>query len=79
MALRLWQDQPGSRLLAGSTRQQAVGRINQVAGCGHGDEDENENEDVDEDEDEDEIHNYAVLLTASVERFCVSSVQDFCC
>jgi hypothetical protein len=29
----LWQDQPGSSLLAGSTRQQPVGRINQAAVC----------------------------------------------
>ena len=61
MALRLWEDQPGNILLAGSTRQQTVGRINQAAECG--------------DEDEDRIPNYAVLLSASVERF---GVQDFC-
>ena len=36
LALRLWQDQPGSRLLAGSNRQQTVGRINQVADRGDG-------------------------------------------
>ena len=56
----MWQDQPGSSLSAGSTRQQTVGRINQVADYGDGDE------------DEDEIPSYAVLLTASVERFGVS-------
>ena len=67
MALRLWQDQPGSSLLAGSTRQQTVGRINQVADRGDGDEDKDENE----------IPSYAVLLTASVERFDVSLMQDF--
>ena len=33
-----WQDQPESSPLAGSTRQQTVGRINQVAD--RGDEDE---------------------------------------
>ena len=44
MALRLWQDQPGSRLLAGSNRQQTVGRINQVADRGDGEEDEDEDE-----------------------------------
>ena len=31
LALRLWQDQPGSSPLEGSTRQQPVGRINQSA------------------------------------------------
>ena len=54
-----WQDQAGSSLLVGSTRQQTVGRINQVADCG--------DEDEDEDEDKDEISSYAVLLTALVE------------
>ena len=62
-----WQDQPGSRPLAGSTRQQTVGRINQAADRGDGDE------------DKDEIPNYAVLLTASVERFGVSRMRDFFC
>ena len=56
--------------MAGSTRQQTVGRINQVADRGDGDEDE------DKDEDENEIPNYAVLLTASVERFGVSRMRD---
>ena len=70
-----WQDQTGSRPLAGSTRQQTVGRINQVADLGDGDEDEDKYQD--EEEDKDEIPNYAVLLTASVERFSVSSMQDF--
>ena len=55
--------------MAGSTRQQTVGRINQVADSGDGDEDEDE----DKDEDKDEILNYVVLLTTSVERL-VSSV-----
>ena len=49
-SLVMWPDQPGSSLLAGSTRQKTVGRINQVADCGVGDE------------DEDEIPSYAVLL-----------------
>ena len=49
-----WQDQPGSRPLAGSTRQQTAGRINQApdrlqdqpgTDCGDGDEDEDEDED----------------------------------
>ena len=31
----------------------------------------------DEDKDEDEISSYAVLLTASVERFGVSCMRDF--
>ena len=53
--------------MAGSTRQQTVGRINQVADCG--DEDEKENKD--------EITNYAMLLTASFERVGVSRIQDF--
>ena len=51
-----WQDQPGSRLVAGSTRQQTVGRINHAADRGDGyedkDKDEGENEDEDEDEDD---------------------------
>ena len=67
LALRLWQDQPGSSLLAGSTRQQTVGKINEVADRGDGDEDE----------DKDEIPSYAVLLTASVERYGVSRMRDF--
>ena len=53
--------------MAGSTRQQPVGRINQVADRGDGDEDE----------DKDEIPSYAVLLTASVERYGVSRMRDF--
>ena len=57
----------------GSTRQQTVGRINQVSDSGDGDEDK----DKDEDEDKDEIPNYAVLLIASVERFGVSRMRDF--
>ena len=48
-----WQDQPGRSPLAGSTRQQTVGRVNQVADRGDGDDDE--------DKDEDEIPSYAVL------------------
>ena len=59
--------------MAGSTRQQTVGRINQVADPGDGDGDEDE----DKDEDEDEIPNYAVLLTASVKSFGVSLMRDF--
>ena len=55
--------------MAGSTRPQTVGWINQVAYSGDGDEDE--------DEDEDEIPRYAVLLTASVNRFGVSRMRDF--
>ena len=69
LALRLWQDQPVSSLLAGSTRWQTVGRINHVAECGDRDEDN--------DEDEDEIPSYALLLTASFERFGVSGMRDF--
>ena len=57
--------------MAGSTRQQTIGRINQVADRGDGDEDE------DKDKDKDEIPNYAVLLTASVESFGVFLMQDF--
>ena len=49
--------------MAGSTRQQTVGRINQVADSGDGDGDEDGDDDEDEDEDKDEIPNYAVLLT----------------
>ena len=45
-----WQDQPGSKPLAGSTRQQTVGRINQAADLWDGDEDEYEDKDEDEDE-----------------------------
>ena len=45
-----WQDQPGSSPLLGSTRQQTVGRINQVADRGDGDKDKDEEEDKDEDE-----------------------------
>ena len=63
--------------MAGSSRQETVGRINQAAVSGDGDEDEYEYEDEDEDEDKDEIPNYAVLLTASVERFGVSHMRDF--
>ena len=55
--------------MAGSTRQQTIGRINQVADRGDGDEDK--------DKDKDEIPNYAVLLTASVESFGVSLMRDF--
>ena len=33
LALRLWQDQPDSSPLAGSTRQQPLGRINKAADC----------------------------------------------
>ena len=51
------------------TRQQTVGRINQVADCGDGDEDKNK--------DEDEIPSYAVLLTALVKSFGVSRMRDF--
>ena len=65
LALR-WQDQPDSSPLAGSTRQQTIGRINQVADRGDKDEDK------DKDEDEDEISSYAALLTASIKRFSVS-------
>ena len=55
------------------------GRINQVADCGDEDEDEDKDEDEDEDKDKDgdETPNYAVLLTASVERFGVSRMRDF--
>ena len=63
--------------MAGSNRQQTVGRINQVADRGDGDEDEDEDKDKDEDEDEDEIPNYAVLLTAMGERVGVSRMRDF--
>ena len=59
--------------MAGSTRQQTVGRINQAADGGDGDEDKDE----DEDKDDDEIPNYAVLLTALVERVGVSRMRDF--
>ena len=55
----------GPQIMAGSTRQQTVGKINQAADLG------------DEDEEEDEIPNYAVLLSASVERFGVSCMQYF--
>ena len=54
--------------MAGSTRQQTVGRINQVADRGYGDEDN---------KDKDEIPSYTVLLTALVERFGVSRLRDF--
>ena len=64
-----WQDQPGSSPLAGSTRQQTVGRVNQVADRGDGD--------GDQDKDEDEIPSYVVLLTASVNRFGVSRMREF--
>ena len=53
------------QIVSGSTRQQPVGRINQAADGWDGDE------------DKDEIPSYAVLLTASVERFCVSRVRYF--
>ena len=53
--------------MAGSSRQQTVGRINKVAEGGDGDEDK--------DKDEDEIPIYAMLLTASVEIFGVSRCQ----
>ena len=65
------QEQPGSSPFSGSTRQQTFGTINQVSDCGDGGEGE------DEDKGEDEIPSYAVLLTASVERFGVSSMRDF--
>ena len=55
----------GPGIVAGSTRQQPVGRINQVADCG------------DRDEDKDEIPSYAVLQTALVKRFGVSRLPDF--
>ena len=57
--------------MAGSTRQQTIGRINQVADRG------DEDEDKDKDEDEDEISSYAALLTASVKRFSVSRMWNF--
>ena len=60
----------GPHIVAGSTRQQPVGRINPVVDCGDGDEDE------DKDEDEDEIPSSVVLLAASVERFCFSGMRD---
>ena len=59
----------GPQIVAGSTRQQTVDRINQVADRGDGDEDK--------DEDEDEIPSFAVLLTTSVKRFDVFCMQDF--
>ena len=66
--------------MAGSIRQQTVGRINQAADRGDGDEDEEEDEDKDEngneDKDENEILNYAVLLTALVERVGLSRMPD---
>ena len=37
-----WEDQTGSSRLAGSTRHQTIGRINQVADHGDGDHDEDE-------------------------------------
>ena len=54
--------------MARSTRQQTIGRINQVADRGDGDEDE--------DKDEDEIPSDEVLLTALVERLGISHMQD---
>ena len=59
----------GPQIVAGSTRQQTLGRINQVADCGDGDEDE--------DKDRDEIPRYAVLLATLVRRFNVSPMPDF--
>ena len=59
--------------MAGSTSQQTVGRINQAANRQDGDEDDDE----DKYEDEDEIPNYAVLLTALVERVGDSCMQNF--
>ena len=61
----------GPQIVAGSTKQQTVGRINQAAECG------DEDEDKDENEDEDRIPYYAMLLTSSVKRFSVSCMQDF--
>ena len=55
--------------MAGSTRQQTVGRINQAADGGYGDEDKYE--------DEDQIPNYAVLLTAVVKRVGVYRMRYF--
>ena len=55
----------GPQIVAGSARQQTVGRISQAADRGDGDE------------DEDEIPNYAVLLTALVERVGVFRMRDF--
>ena len=52
----------GPKIVAGSTRQQPIGKINQEADRGDG--------------DEDEIPSYVVLLTASVERFGVSRMRD---
>ena len=49
----------GPQIVAGSTRHQTVGRINQAAESGDGEEDEDE----DKDEDKDEIPIYAMLLT----------------
>ena len=63
--------------VAGPSRQQPAGKINQAADRGDGDEDEDEDKDENKDEDEDEIPSYEVLLTASVERFGVSRMQDF--
>ena len=60
----------GPHIVAGSTRQQTVGRINQVANYGDGHEDE--------DKDEDKITSHAVLLTTSVKRFDDSHMRDLC-
>ena len=67
LAMQFFRPLIGSQIVAGSTRQQTVGMINQVADCGDGDKDE----------DEDEIPNNALLLTALVERFGVSRKRDF--
>ena len=61
----------GPQIMAGSTRQHTVGKINQAADLG--DEDEHEHEH--EHEHENEIPNYAGLLTASVERFGASRIR----
>ena len=56
--------------MAGSTRPQTVGRINQVA-------DADGDEDQDKDKYEDEIPSYEVLLTTLVDRFGVSRMRVF--
>ena len=54
----------GPQIVARSSRQQPVDRINPAADRGDGNEDE--------DKDKDEIPSYAGLLTALVEIFCIS-------